>query len=294
MSCKSVIKMWIPFWFEYPQQHDRWLNLYNGYSGKPDGGGASFVSVFNSTSGTAQQPNWSRQGDGAVCACPAHSTSGSSECSGHIATCGMHSCPPRLQAQKDIMGTPQATETLSWLARHRKSRQWCNFSQGKHKTGLPPSGARKVRWCRITPSFSGTFGPFSTIERVDLAVLTTLFCNGVHHKLQKELACQDAELELDELIFLVIKLDQHHRGKHYSASPARTTARVRGYAILPPHLSTLTLPPEDSSQELMQWGTSQLSCAEEWRRARRLCLYCGGVGNMFLPVLCAQRERVSV
>uniref|UniRef100_A0A3B3BTZ1 CCHC-type domain-containing protein n=1 Tax=Oryzias melastigma TaxID=30732 RepID=A0A3B3BTZ1_ORYME len=103
------------------------------------------------------------------------------------------------------------------------------------------------------------------------SALTTAFREGLTTELQRELACRDEGLSLDNLIALTIKLDNLLRARQ-PRHPAHVSSRG-GSSFLPGA--------PGPGREPMQLGSTQLSPKERARRVQQdLCLYCGQPGHI--------------
>lgn len=107
-------------------------------------------------------------------------------------------------------------------------------------------------------------------------------------ELQSELACRDADLDLDAVITLTIKLDCQLRCS--SLSP-RGHARSLGGVTTPQPLVAQPSPSSENNPKPMQLGAAR-------RRKRmcfqqNLCLYSGGTGHFLAQCPIRHKEKVT-
>lgn len=111
-----------------------------------------------------------------------------------------------------------------------------------------------------------------------------------------ELTCRDTDLDLDELITLGIRLDQHLRGKaHPIALASKWPARLEGSSEAHQPSVPGRASPRQMSPEPMQLGASGLPEQERRRQMRgKLCLYWEEKGHFFAecPTLW-KKDRVA-
>lgn len=125
--------------------------------------------------------------------------------------------------------------------------------------------------------------------------LIPIFHRGLSEAIQLELTCRDADVDLEVLMSLTIRLDQHLRGKSHrtgqfshaksAGGSARQGSREAGGA-------SATM--KQDEPEPMELGSSRLTADERRRKAaHRLCMYCGGSGH-FLAACPARKAKVDV
>uniref|UniRef100_A0A3B1JZA6 ribonuclease H n=1 Tax=Astyanax mexicanus TaxID=7994 RepID=A0A3B1JZA6_ASTMX len=117
------------------------------------------------------------------------------------------------------------------------------------------------------------------------SALINVYRNVLNSDIQKELACRDDDLTLDQLISLSIRLDQL-----LSRRPKQTPRSLPA----PAPVVNISLPAPEASahyySEPMEVQKTRLSMTERQRRLRlHLCLYCGGPGHLIAD--CELRPR---
>uniref|UniRef100_A0A3B1J024 ribonuclease H n=1 Tax=Astyanax mexicanus TaxID=7994 RepID=A0A3B1J024_ASTMX len=115
--------------------------------------------------------------------------------------------------------------------------------------------------------------------------LISMFRHGLNPEIQRELACKDDSLTLDQLIALSIRLDQllSRKPKAVSHTPVVRPVQLQSGNPVPESSSGNPVPESvpAPSPEPMDITRSRLSVAERQRRIRlHLCLYCGGPGHL--------------
>uniref|UniRef100_A0A3B3BMY4 Gypsy retrotransposon integrase-like protein 1 n=1 Tax=Oryzias melastigma TaxID=30732 RepID=A0A3B3BMY4_ORYME len=103
------------------------------------------------------------------------------------------------------------------------------------------------------------------------STLKIAYREGLTAELQRELACRDVDLDLDQLITLTIRLDNLLRTRQPQNSVMVTATPV----------SSLPMKASGSNHGSLQLGSTQLTPGERLRRFREnLCLYCGHPGHI--------------
>uniref|UniRef100_A0A3B3DPC6 Gypsy retrotransposon integrase-like protein 1 n=1 Tax=Oryzias melastigma TaxID=30732 RepID=A0A3B3DPC6_ORYME len=101
--------------------------------------------------------------------------------------------------------------------------------------------------------------------------LKTVYRRGLSTELQRELACRDEGLDLDQLIALAIRLDNLLRTRRPHATKTEIPYVQAGPVNHPPN----------NLGEPMQLGSTRLTPEERRRRMlKHLCLYCGRSGHL--------------
>lgn len=111
--------------------------------------------------------------------------------------------------------------------------------------------------------YSIRFCTLAAVSGWNELALVIYFCRELNAELQTELVCRNADLDLEGLIELAIKLDQHPRNKQRCTTlPPRRYIRFQLRLESPPRGGSPVLPSDDDAPEPTQLGSSRLSAAE--------------------------------